>query len=292
MKPETPIHDKIAISKAFSRAAKHYDQYAFVQQEIGQRLLERCEWLKTKPNTILDLGSGTGTFTHELQALYPKADIIGLDRAMGMCEFAQKKYPSKFFKKTPNFIGGDMEVLPFRSNTFDLIISNCAFEWSRALPLIFADIKRLLKNEGVLLFTTMGPDTLYELATSAHAVDGLYHVNAFLDMHHIGDILLKSGLLDPVMDRETMTIAYTDINTLLLDIKKSGSGYLFQKANSSYQGKQWLKQLTQHYDDLQLKTNEYPATVEIIYGHAFKKSTTQTYLLNSSGVAHIPAEIC
>lgn len=275
-KTKTYTTDKVAIARNFSRAAKHYDQAAFVQQEIGRRLLERCQWLKVQPQCILNLGSASGQLSEALQNLYPKAEIIGLDHAFGMCQVAVKKLPKKnyktFLKKYPSFICADMEILPFRAQSFDLIISNCTFEWSRALPGLFLELKRVLKDKGNLLFTTVGPDTLFELAHTTHSVDGQYHVNAFLDMHDIGDILLKAGWCDPVMDKELMTVTYLTVRALLSDIKKSGSGYLFQRSHTSFQGKRWLAELIEQYDQFKLNDNVYPASVEIIYGYACKNT--------------------
>lgn len=268
------MQDKKAIARTFSRAARHYDQAAFVQQEIGSRLLERCQWLKVKPQTILNLGSASGRFTDALQNLYPKAQIVGLDHAFAMCQIAYKKLPKKsyktFLKRHPLFICADMEILPFKSQCFDLIISNCTFEWSRSLPGLFLELKRVLKHKGNLLFTTAGPDTLFELAQSAYSIDEQHHVNAFLDMHDIGDMLLKAGWDDPVMDKELMSVNYLTVQALLSDIKKSGSGYLFQKSNILFKDKCWLEKLIQQYDQFKLNNNLYPASIEIIYGYACK----------------------
>lgn len=265
MSSQTDIEVKQAITRHFSRAALYYDQHSFIQQEIGKRLLERCQWIKAKPQCILNIGSASGRFTDALQSLFPTARIIGLDRAFSMCEISTQNY----FK--PSFVCSDMEILPFRSKSFDCIVSNCTLEWSRALPVIMLEFKRILKTEGTLLFTTVGPDTLYELAHSTYKMDGQYHVNAFLDMHHYGDILLQSGLEDPVMDKEILRVTYADISSLLQDIRKSGSGYLFQILKTPFKGHAGLKQLIQQYDQFK-RSNGYPVTIEIIYGYARKKA--------------------
>lgn len=274
------MQDRIAIARTFCRAAKHYEEAAFVQEEIGQRLLERCQWLKVQPVSILNLGSASGRFTQALQNVYPKAQIIGLDVALGMCQVALNQAPKKtyktFLKKHPSFVCADMEVLPFRAHSFDLVVSNCTFEWSRTLPSLFLELKRVLKDKGSLLFTTAGPDTLFELARSAYNVDGQYHVNAFLDMHHIGDMLLKAGWDDPVMDREEMTITYSSVQALLSDIRKSGSGYVFEKSNTAFQGKRWIAELIAQYDQFKVEDTLYPASVEIIYGYACKNINKDT----------------
>jgi malonyl-CoA O-methyltransferase len=231
-----------------------------VQQEIGARLLERCQWLKEKPKRILNIGAATGRFTKALQTLYPEADIIGLDRSLKMCEIAKDLS-----------ICADMEMLPFKARTFDCIVSNCTLEWSRALPILALECKRVLKEGGTFLFTTLGPDTLNELAAATYEMDKQYHVNAFLDMHHIGDIFLKAGLEDTVVDRETLTVTYSKIERLLLDIKKSGSGHLFQTLKTPFRFKKGIKSLIQEYDRFKLTEGLYPATIEIIYGYAYKR---------------------
>lgn len=270
--PQTDLVAKKAIAQHFSRVAAYYDEYAFIQQEIGTRLLERCQWLKTKPHRILNIGCASGRFTTLLQKYFPKAQIVGIDSAFDMCQTAANKPGEGFewFKKKPTFVCADMETLPFVSKSFDCIISNCTFEWSRALPTLALECKRVLDDNGTLLFTTVGPDTLYELGQSLYQIDEIHRVNAFLDMHHIGDILLKAGLDAPVMDREPMTVMYSTIQKLLADIKNSGSGYIFQETQAPL-SKGSMQKLIQYYDAL--KTAEgYPATIEIIYGYAFKKA--------------------
>jgi malonyl-CoA O-methyltransferase len=226
MLAQTDIQDKQAITRHFSRAAVDYDRYSFIQEEIGRRLLERCQWLKTEPQTILNIGSATGRFTDALQNSFPKACIIGLDRALNMCEVATQKYSKS------SFICADMETLPFRAKSFDCIVSNCTLEWSRVLPTLMSEFKRVLKTEGALLFSTVGPDTLFELAHSTYKMDGHYHVNAFLDM--------------------------------------PGSAHLFQTLKTPFRGHAGLKELIQQYAQFKGAAG-YPATIEIIYGYAYKK---------------------
>lgn len=271
MTAQTPLEAKQAIAQRFSKAAKTYEAAAFVQAEIGERLLERCLWIKNTPHYILNIGSATGRFTRALQALYPKAHILGIDTALGMCEMARHQSSQKWFKKTPSFLCADMESLPFKAKSFDLIVSNCTLEWSRALPTVASELKRVLKDKGTVLFTTVGPDTLKELAEITHTIDGHYHVNAFLDMHHVGDLFLKSGLSDPVMDKEMLTISYPSLLGMLKDIQHSGSSYVFKRVTPPFQGRQWLEALTKAYHPYQ-SPEGYLATIEIIYGYASKQS--------------------
>ena len=52
------------VHRAFERSAPVYDQHAVLQQEVEQRLMERLEYLRNEPASVLDLGCGNG-FTCE-----------------------------------------------------------------------------------------------------------------------------------------------------------------------------------------------------------------------------------
>jgi len=287
------------MARVFSRAAKDYDKAAFIPHTVAQRLLERSLCFKNKPARILNIGSATGWLAHQLQAQYPKAHIIGVDYALGMCRVANQSnqanrliqskknvlidYINKLVdlnvKKKPSFICADMENLPFQEECFDCIISNCTMEWSCDLLNLFKELKRVLKPEGVLLFSTLGPDTCFELAHSAYKVDTHAYTNPFLDMHHIGDILVKSQWSDPVMDREVMSIAYDNIHGLLYDISKTASHYLVPDLMSNLKNniktKDWFAACAKAYQSFQLADNSLPATIEIIYGYATKYTTSK-----------------
>ena len=60
------------------------------------------------------------------------------------------------------------------------------------------------------MFSSFGPDTLFELRAAWAEVDPGDHVHHFIDMHDYGDMLMAAGLADPVMDVERMTLTYGD----------------------------------------------------------------------------------
>ena len=155
----TMLQQKLAIARNFSKAAPTYDEAAVLQQEIGQRLLERLELIKLFPTTILDLGSGTGFFSQALSQKYPKAIVLNADIAEGMINVAKHtRYSSAQF-----YVCADGDHLPIKSQSIDFVFSNCALHWFFAPQTVFNEIHRVLKPEGLLLFSTFGPDTLKEL---------------------------------------------------------------------------------------------------------------------------------
>ena len=261
-----PSINKKDIALSFGKAATTYDQAAILQQEVGNRLIERLEYVKINPKNILDLGCGTGYFIDPLKKKYPKAKIIGCDLSLGMLKQVKKK--DTFFKKH-NLICGDAEHLPLADNSIDFIFSNFAIQWCYDLPQLFNELNRVLSPDGLIMFTTFGPDTLKELKLSWQQVDDYTHVNDFFDMHDIGDALLQSRFKNPVMDAEFMKLTYSKVFGLMKDLKAIGAHNMHENRNHQLTSKSALKKLESAYDTFKQDDGMLPATYEVVYGHAW-----------------------
>jgi malonyl-CoA O-methyltransferase len=264
----TPIDE---ISKAFNRHAAEYELAAIVQQEIGMRLLERLQYLKMKPERILDLGCGPGFFSRELALMYPKAQIVGLDLAQLMLLEARKKHS---WRRKWSLVAADMKQMPFATGSFDLIFANQVIHWGTPLPQVFRELNRVMKINGCLMFTTLGPDTLKELKNAWACVNHHAHVNAFLDMHDVGDCLMAEHFLEPVMDMEWLVVHYETLSKLLKSIKSQGVKNINSGRNEGLTGKNSWKQFEQNYP--QTPNGKYPLTYEVVYGHAWKGEQRKT----------------
>lgn len=258
------ILNKQRIREDFSNAAKTYDAAAVVQEEICARALERLQMLNLQADSILDIGSGTGTSTRGLRTLFSDSKIIACDFALPMLQQNQ------------HFLSvcSDAEHLAIKDASIDLIFSTSTFQWCEDLAQVFSECSRVLKKEGVLVFTTFGPDTLMELRQSWAQVDSYDHVHMFIDMHDIGDMLLAQQYSDPVVDREMIMIEYEKFRQLLHDLKATGSRGKFVVQNSKslagLTGKAKFIQLESAYERLRLESGLLPASYEVIYGYARK----------------------
>jgi len=260
--------DKILISDSYTKAAKRYEEFAFLQKEVASRLMERLELMNVTPSHVLDAGCGTGLCTRLLAKRFNKSKIIGVDISAGMIEQANKN--KGFFDKTQYQLA-DMQQLPFSANQFDLVFSNLALYWIKDLHKVFAEFNRVLKPGGLLIFSTLATDTLMELKQSWSQVDDRVHVNDFYDMHIIGDQVYKAQFENTVMDRDIITLSYKTLVGLIKDIKLSGANVLASREQKGLMGRSKFEKLNAAYQQFNWNDGQLPATCEIAYGHGWKK---------------------
>ncbi len=257
--------DKRKVQAAFDLAAGSYDEAAVLQHEVGQRIMERLDLIKIQPEVIIDIGSGTGRLSRAVSERYPASQLYSLDLAPAMLAYARQQ-PAP---QPTGFICADTEQLPFGEQRVDMIISNVTLQWCINLEAVFKEFRRVLKPGGLLMFTTFGPDTLKELRSSWHGVDAYNHVNAFFDMHDIGDALRRIGFSDPVMDVEHFTLTYREVTTLMRDLKAVGAHNVTAGRPLGLTGKARLQKMIKTYEQFRRDDGQLPATYEVIYGHAW-----------------------
>jgi len=265
------MFDKIKVRRSFDRAATTYDEAAVLQREVVKRMLERLDFITLQPNTILDVGAGTGFVAQGLRDRYKQASIIELDLSLGMLQNRSDSLPwYKRFFKSPMLVCGDAEYLPVADNSVDMLFSSLTIQWCNDLQSTLSEFMRVLKPGGLLMFTTFGPDTLKELRYSWAQVDEKGHVSPFLDMHDIGDMLLHAKMAEPVMDVETFTLTYESVNSLVTDLRAIGATNALQDRSRHLTAKSDYKKMQAAYETWRDANAKLPASYEVVYGHAWK----------------------
>lgn len=276
--------DPQAVQLAFDRAAVDYDRYAVLQHEVEQRLLERLEFLRRKPERILDLGCGTGIASAAMNQQFSGARVVGLDWSLGMLgQFHQRNG----ILAAP--LCADMQSLPLAQRSFDLVFSSLAVQWSPDPSALFAGLRNVLRPGGMLLFSTFGPDTLHELRSAWSEADQGPHVNRFIDMHDIGDLLVAAGFSEPVMDVDVLTLEYRDVVTLMRELKAIGAHNAASGRNAGLTGKGKFERVLRSYERFR-RGSTYPATYEVIYGLAFGPPDGQPVRVAGGEVASFPVD--
>ncbi len=261
--------EKQSIQRHFDAKAIRYESSAVLQHQVCNELLQRLDLTRLKPEVILDAGCGTGWGTEGLLKKYRKTKVISLDLSPEMLKQTSKK--GGWFRK-PKLLHADAENIPLPDNSVDLVFSNLMLQWCD-YNTVFAEFKRVLKPNGLLMFSTFGPDTLKELKHSWAQVDDGVHVNAFTDMHDLGDALVNVGLAEPVMDMDMMTLTYDDAMGVMNDLRAIGANTVINKPGSNVRKglitPSKLKRVLQAYESFR-QDGQLHATYEVVYGHAWK----------------------
>jgi len=269
--------EKNRIQKHFDAKAICYETSAVLQRNVCNELLERLDLTSLKPDIVLDVGCGTGWGTQDLLKKYKKAKIISLDLSPEMLK--QTKSKGGWLRK-PQLICADAEDIPLEDESVDLIFSSLMLQWCDYKK-VFAEFKRILKPDGLLMFSSFGPDTLKELKQSWARVDNHAHVNEFTDMHDLGDALIHAGLAEPVMDMDLLTLTYNDAMSVMKDLKAIGANTILKNqqkdAEHGLVTPAKLKRVVAHYEQFR-KDGIIPASYEVVYGHAWKTKQRATKL--------------
>jgi malonyl-CoA O-methyltransferase len=294
--------DKRRARRHFERAAPTYERAAALQAEVGARLIERLNLIRLQPRIILDAGCGTGRMARALLARYPRANLVALDVAPGMLRELRPGATlwgatlwgatlwgatlwSRLAGDTRRLLRvcGDIDRLPLRDASVDMVCSNLALEWSEAPEAALAESLRVLARGGLLAFATLGPDTLRELRAAHPEPDTGVH--RFLDMHDLGDMLVQAGYADPVMEMERITLTFSDFAALARELRASGCTSALPGA-AGLRGRAFRRRLEDGYEAAR-RDGRLPASFEIVYGHAWKPEHAPRVASDGSAVVRL-----
>jgi malonyl-CoA O-methyltransferase len=258
----------------------------FLRREIAARMHERLSLVKVNPRRVLDAGCGAGADLGLLQKNYPAAQIVGLDAAPAMLEAAKTPAPglkslnqmlSRLMpaKAGIDLLCGDFGDLPLGPNSVDLVWSNLALHWHPQPDRVFAEWRRVLRVDGLLMFSNFGPDTFRELRTAFASIDETPHALPFVDMHDFGDQLVEVGFSTPVMDMELITVTYDTPQALLADVRALGGNPLATRARGLIARAPWQR-FVDALEQQRRADGKLGLTFEVIYGHAFRPAPRVT----------------
>lgn len=272
----------------------------FLRREIAGRMHERLSLVKVKPQAVLDAGCGEGADLPLLQEQYADAQMLGLDASPALLAQARRRQSAVMSSMNrllnrwlPAKIGtglapgaallcADFARLPLKAASVDLLWSNLALHWHPQPDLVFAEWRRVLRVDGLLMFSCFGPDTFKEIRAAFAAADDTPHVLSFVDMHDFGDMLVNAGFSTPVMDMETITVTYDSVDKLMADARAWGGNPLATRTRGLLGRAAWRRAVAV-FEQFRRSDGKIPLTFEVVYGHAFRPAPKTT----SSGEAII-----
>jgi malonyl-CoA O-methyltransferase len=227
-------------------------------------MLERFTLIRTVPAIILDVGSGTGQMTRALMRRYRGSQVIAVDLAIAML----RKVSAAGRSRKSIVVCGDAESLPLANASVDMICSNLMLHWCNDLDGLLCELRRVLAPDGVLLVSTLGPDTLKELRASWAETDRHIHVNGFVDVNDFREAMTRAGFADPIIDRELIRLTYSDLGQLMRELKLLGAHNSTYGRPRGLTGKGRLHRVRQAYEKFRTAGGVLPASFEVVYGRA------------------------
>lgn len=253
------------VRRRFDRIATGFDAADFVHRVTFDELLSRLAPVIIKPAFVLDLGCATGTGSKQLAKHYRGSHVISLDISSGMLQ--QTKGKGRLFAK-PSPVQGDAYRIPLQDQSIDVVFANMLLPWIGDLPACLSETGRVLRKDGLFAFATFGPDSMSEVREAWRSIDEDWHVNAYPDMHDIGDALVRAGLRDPVLDVDHLTVTYRDTDALYRDLTSVGGRNCLRNRRQTLTGKDRFRAMdkllaAKMTDDL------LSLRLEFVYGHAW-----------------------
>jgi malonyl-CoA O-methyltransferase len=256
-----PVH----ATRRADRAAPAFDTAGFVHALTRQGLLERLEPIRIDASRVADLGCGTGGNLAALEKRFRRATVIGLDRSQAMLELARR---SRRWPRRPACLRCDPAALPLAARSIDVLFSNLALAGTDDPAAVAAEAARVLRADGLFAFVTLGPDSLDVLRHAWQRVDDDAHVQRFPDMHDLGDILVRAGLRDPVVDVDRVTLEYASTAALFRDLTSTGARNSLVERRRTLTAPGRFRQMTAA---LEAAAGNGPleVTLELVYGHCW-----------------------
>lgn len=259
--------EKRQVAESFGRAAGSYDNVAYFQRDVGNRLMSLIprDALIAQNKTVVDLGCGTGYFTPKLQ--HNDNQVVGVDLSAGMITYAREHR-----KGDINWVVGDAEILPFADNSVDLVFSSLAIQWCNSYPQLFAELFRVLKPGGVVAFSTLLNGTLKELEASWQEVDSYRHVNSFSVGSDIDEASNAAGFSRLSKEQYTDVLSFETVKSLTRELKMLGAHNVNEGRPLKVTGRERILRFKQAYEKYRREDGYLPASYEVLLSVLAKPS--------------------
>ena len=262
---QNPILRTHDVRRRFDRAADAFDEFSFVHGVTRDGLFARLKPMLVDAATVLDLGCATGAAYKRLQQRFRGAQLLALDLSPRMLQRAARR---RSWFSGYSLLQADATAIPLADQSIDVVFCNQLLPWIGDASVLFSEVGRVLRENGLFLFASLGPDSLAGLRKAWQTVDAGSHVSFFPDMHTLGDAAVRAGMRDPVLDVDRLTVTYADAAALFRDLTGSGARNSLAGRQRTLTGKRRFQRMAAalpRLRDEQLIELE----LELVYGHCW-----------------------
>ena len=233
----------------------------FLHAEVADRLLERLDDVRRQFRTALDIGARNGALSRALRLRPGTEWVVATDPS-----------PAFLAQGQGMRVAADLDFVPFREASFELAISALALHWVGDLPGALAQLRRILKPDGLFLAAMFGGRTLAELRTALFEAElaeegGVSpRVSPAADLGDVAALLLRTGYVMPVADAETITVTYPDALALMRDLRGMGeTNALTARRRTPLRRATVARTAALYAEGFGLPDGRIPATFEILF---------------------------
>ena len=254
------IFDRQLLRKRRDRFAIHAARHEFLLARVADDMVERLAGVRRTFPLALDLGAHHGLLGRRL-AQVPGVETV-IDAEASAALLAQCSGLR---------VACDEEVLPFRDQSLDLVVSALSLQLINDLPGVLAQVRRALKPDGLLLASMLGGSTLFELRTALLAAEeeieggASPRVAPFADVRDLGGLLQRAQFALPVVDAETVVVTYADPLALMHELRAMGGANILRSRSRKPMRRATLQRSFEIYAQrFGLANGRIPATFEIL----------------------------
>jgi malonyl-CoA O-methyltransferase len=262
--------DEVAV-KATLRRLAHAPEAPWLHAEVARRMAEKLQVILLKPELVLDWWGFLGAGAAALEQAYPTAQRWVVEPNATWA--ARSRAAAQRAWWSPNrWRGRGVEVIEQSQHIppgAQLVWANMMLHTVTDPPALFERWQRLLRVDGFVMFSCLGPGTLRELRTLYTRLGWPPPTPGFVDMHDLGDMLVQAGFADPVMDQETLTLQWDSPAVLLKELRSLGGNTAPDRA-PGLRTPRWQRTLERELWSLQNADGKLALSFEVAYGHAFK----------------------
>ena len=259
--------DVTALRRQARRLARA-EQPPWLHAEVAPRMAERLPLIKLQPARVLDASPALGASAELLRLAYPNAEMLWHEAEPALAERAARDRVLNWWRKLRGAASGQVLALPARPEV-ELLWSNMALHANAELPTLLAQWQASIAVGGFVMFSCLGPDSFVELRPLYARSGWGRPAPDWWDMHDIGDLVLKAGFADPVMDQERLRLTWASPESLLADLRALGGNVAPQRF-AGLRGRGWRQRLLAELDTLRDVDGRLVLTLELVFGHAFK----------------------
>ena len=262
--------DAIAVSAALRRLARA-PQPPWLHAEVARRMAEKMQVILHRPELVIDWWSSLGAGAALLAQAYPKARRVLVEPGVAWVARGREQAQRPWWS-AGRWAGAPVDVV----DEADDIPEGAGLVWANMMlhavvdpTALIARWQGLLRADGFVMFSCLGPGTLRELRALYAQLGWPAPTPGFVDMHDFGDMLVHAGFADPVMDQETLTLRWSSPHALLAELRLLG-GNTAPDRFTGLRTPRWRTRLEHALESLAAPDGSLGMSFEVAYGHAFK----------------------